>query len=102
MQRGLDRRTLAYRLNHGWTVDEALGFTPRHRDHAAEQAASAKTQANTLVLVTDNEGRTIPRREAAALLGIQIRSLTHRLRQYRPPAGAAAARIPLSSLIPSR
>ena len=98
----IDRRTLAYRVNHGWRVDEVLGFAQRPRDRAAEQAGSRATQDKTRVLVVDGDGKPIPRREAAAILGIQIRSLTHRLRQYRPPAGAAAARIPLSSLIPSR
>jgi hypothetical protein len=96
MQRGIDRRTLAYRLNHGWLVDEALGFTPRHRDHAAEQAPGAESTAK--VLIVDGDGKPIPRRQVAALLGIKTTSLTHRLRQYRHPDGSTA-RVTLASLL---
>jgi DNA-binding GntR family transcriptional regulator len=95
MDLDLDRRTLAYRLNHGWTVDQALGFTPRLRDRTAEQAASAEAHAR--VLVTDGD-RVVPRREAAQRLGIKVTSLTHRLRRYRPADGSTA-RVPLASLL---
>jgi len=94
---GLDRRTLAYRLNHGWSVAEALGFAARIRDHAAEQARSLATQANTKVLIVDPDGSIIPRAEAAARLGIKLRSLTHRLRQYRPADGSNT-QVPFSLL----
>ena len=96
---GIDRRTLAYRLNHGWSVDEALGFTPHSRDHAAEQARSAEAQAK--VLVVDDDGNTVPRRGAAARLGIKPQSLTHRLRQYRSADGSTV-RIPFSLLLDRR
>lgn len=93
---GIDRRTLAYRLNHGWSTGEALGFTPRPRDRTAEQAASAEAHAR--VLLVDAAGHTIPRREAARRLGIKVASLTHRLRRYRPADGSNA-KIPLSLLV---
>lgn len=93
---GIDRRTLAYRLNHGWSTEEALGFAPRPRDHAAEQARSAATQANTKVLIVEG-GRILPRHEAAARLGIKTRSLIHRLRRFRPADGSST-RVPFSLL----
>lgn len=87
---GIDRRTLAYRLNHGWSTEEALGFVPRPRNHAAEQARSSATRANTKVLIVDADGEVVPRAEAATRLGIKPKSLTHRLRQYRHPDGTPA------------
>jgi hypothetical protein len=93
----LDRRVLAWRLDHGWPVDQALGLTPHPpRDRAAEQAHSLATRKNTGVLIIDGE-RIVPRREAAARLGVKLRSLTHRLRQYRTADGSTT-RVPLSLL----
>jgi len=95
---GLDRRVLAWRLNRGWPIDQALGFAPHPpRDRVTEQARSLATQANTKVLIVDPDGSIIPRAEAAARLGIKLRSLTHRLRQYRPADGSNT-RVPFSLL----
>lgn len=88
----LDRSTLAYRLNRGWQPREILGLDPPpSRNRGAEQAASAITHSR-VVLVEDVGGatRVIPRAEAARRLGIQPRSLTHRLRRYRPADGSTA------------
>ena len=93
---GLDRRVLAWRLDHGWPTEQALGLSPHPpRDRAAEQAASAAVNAR--VQVVEADGRVIPRAEAAARLGIKTRSLTHRLRQYRPADGSSA-QVPFSLL----
>jgi hypothetical protein len=95
---GIDRRTLAYRLHHGWPVDQVLGFAPHRRDHAAEQARSPVAQSHVKVQVVDADGRVIPRAEAAARLGVKTRSLIHRLRQYRHPDGSPGAQVPLAML----
>jgi len=96
---GLDRRVLAWRLDHGWPTEQALGLVPHPpRDRAAEQAASAAVNARVqIVEQVAGKTRIIPRAEAAARLGIKIRSLTHRLRQYRPADGSSA-QVPFSLL----
>jgi hypothetical protein len=90
---GLSPATLRYRQRHGWSDMEVLGLRERPRDRAAEQAASAASISNVLIVedvLVDGVTvrRLVPRPEAARRLNIKHNSVVHKLRDYRAPDGS--------------
>lgn len=97
---GLPDTTIRDRKRRGWSDTEALGLAPQPaRDRAAEQQAHA--DATTELLIVDQDGSIISRREAARRLVCSIATLRNKLHKYRlPDAGCGVpARVPLSFLV---
>ena len=82
--------TLRYRYLAGWPPAQILGREPRPRNRTAEQATLTKS---ALVVIFDEGGQPMTRRDAAAYLKVQPRSLAQRLRNYRVPGRQNTVRI---------
>lgn len=93
---GVPKSTISYRLRIGWTPEQAVGVAPPpNRDRTEEHAMSAATVSK--VLVMDENGVVLSRREAAVVLECSKHTLVERLRRYQLPEGQA--RVQLADLM---